>query len=33
MCNMNELIKITTNENGQRLVSGRDLYIGLGFRI
>lgn len=27
---MNELIKITTNENGQQLVSARELYLGLG---
>ena len=26
MCGMNELIKITTNENGQRLVSARELH-------
>lgn len=27
---MNELIKITTNEKGQRLVSARELYLGVG---
>lgn len=27
---MSELIKITTNEQGQKLVSARDLYLGLG---
>lgn len=27
---MNELIKIITNEQGQRLVSARELYLGLG---
>lgn len=26
----NELIKVTTNENGQKLVSARELYLGLG---
>lgn len=27
---MKELIKVSTNENGQQLVSARDLYLGLG---
>ena len=27
---MNELIKIQTNEQGQQLVSARELYLGLG---
>ena len=27
---MNELIKITTNEEGKRLVSAKELYLGLG---
>lgn len=27
---MKELIKITENEQGQKLVSARDLYLGLG---
>ena len=27
---MKELIKITTNDEGQQLVSARELYLGLG---
>ena len=30
MNNMKELIKVETNEQGQKLVSARDLYLGLG---
>ena len=30
---MDNLIKIETKENGQRLVSARELYVKLGFSI
>lgn len=29
---MNELIKVTTNENGEQLVNGRELYEFLGVK-
>lgn len=33
MNNMKELIKVETNEQGQKLVSGRELYEVLGIKV